>query len=638
MPCGMTSGTVRNQTSASLHGLRRDLQVASAVASPRFSDRRLALPLLSFLLLLNISAFAKSTVSLESHAVQELKLRWSEDGHVCRVFGTVRSNVTKDALLARPYSSSIRFFRSHGEDFGITDRVSFEESKTGGRAKGGIFVRLKQSHLEIPVEKAIAVVAYDQLGNIDYAIADIDRNVDVHSITPSIKASVAKSLAIEHVRTTSPTPSPNVVITGLQLVIYSSEFHRDVEYDRLAWKVVATVSNSAPPHSADIFVDALDGDMLRSVERLRHGTIRRSVHDATNAENPVQIDWNSEAAIVSDQHPNTTDVEAKKIFDRSKDTFDFYSDLGWYGYDNPEDEDSVVYSAAHAGDEFVNGDLQESSGPGGMESDETPAPPTLAGRGPGNGVEGDEDYYPDHMVFSDGMATKDVVTHEYTHGVIHYSSELEYSGVSGAINESLADVMAVLHDRTDWTIGEESLLGVMRDIQDPGSIISPLTDGPYPSHVQDYHCVEESYNPGNDWGGIHHNSSILNHLAYQVIEAIELSNNAVPSGHEELSPFDTTVTVYHEIMTICLTSQSDFTDFRDCLWDLFKDYTTWVLIYHDIAPVTVTLIEGDELDDFDFEGTATSSFHVSLMHSLGMALDVVGMAEFWKEEVELPCN
>ena len=626
------STPIRNQISASPHGLRRGLREESSLAIPRISVRCLALALLSFFLLLNIAAFAKPTVSLESHAIQELKLRWSEDGHVSRVFGTLRSDVTKHVLLQNPYSSSIQFLRSHADDFGVTDRIHFEHSQTGSRANGGIFVRLKQRHLGVPVEKATAVVAYDQLGNIDYAIAEIDRNVDVHSITPSIEASVAKSLAIEHVRTISPTSSPNVVITGLTLLIYSSEFYRDVEYDRLAWKMVATVSNSASPHSADIFVDAIDGNMLRSVNRFRHGTIKRSVHDATNAENPVQIDWSSEAAIVSEQYPNTTDVEAKKIFDRSKETYDFYSDLGWDGYDS---KDSIVYSAAHAGDEFFNGDLQESSVPGDLEAEETPAP-TLAGWGPGNGVVGDEDYYPDHMVFSDEMAVKDIVTHEYSHGVIHHSSELEYSGVSGAINESLADVMAVLHDRSNWTVGEDSLLGAVRNIQDPGSLISPLTEEPYPSHVRDYYCAEGPHGPLNDWGGIHHNSSILNHLAYLVIQAIETTNEFAPSG-EELSPFDTTAKIYHEIMTVCLAANSDFTDVRDCLMDQAGDYTTWFL------PERVDCTfdnEGEDDEDEEDDGVDDDdSGHPPMSFELEVerALNSLGFNTY-VEQVPMPCD
>ena len=649
MSSEMTTAVVSKPVSASLKGPPRRMCLASSLILPKNPFSFLALPWMSFFLLLNTPILAVPTVSLESLAEQELRLRWSDGGHVTRVFGTLRSTVTKDELLATPYSSSDQFLRLHAKDFGITDRITFEQSKTGNRRNGGLYVRLKQHHLELPIENASAVIAYDQYGNIDYAIVEIDRNVDIYSTTPLIDEPTARSLAVHHFRATNPTSSPNVSVTDLKLVIVSSEFHRDITDDKLAWKMVAFVSNSTSLRNATIFLDALNGDILRKVDRVRHGSINRSVHDATGVDDPSQVDWSDEAAIVSESNPpspSTIDVQAWNVFGLSKETYDFYSALGWDGYDS---EDATVYSGVHYESDALCPDADfgcetdDTESQGGLVAPDTELAETIVAAWiPGNGVSGEDDYYPDHMAFSDGMEVKDVVTHEYTHGVIQYSSELEYSGVTGAIHESVADVMAVLHERTNWTIAEDSTLGTIRDIQNPGSLISPLTGLPYPSHVQDYHCTEEPHAASNDYGGIHVNSSILNHLAYKVITLTtkrpwsrEGGSGPTPGNVtagkllekpgilpiSERYDFDGMSAIYYEIATVCLTSNSDFTDFRDCLLEQADSYYDGEDYFFVSNPVTIPL---------------PPSPQPSFRERVELALQAVGIEI--EEDVELPCD
>jgi Zn-dependent metalloprotease len=50
----------------------------------------------------------------------------------------------------------------------------------------------------------------------------------------------------------------------------------------------------------------------------------------------------------------------------------------------------------------------------------------------------------DGVIF-DGFTDKlDVISHEYTHGVVQYTSPLQYHGQSGALNESCADVFGII--------------------------------------------------------------------------------------------------------------------------------------------------------------------------------------------------
>lgn len=132
------------------------------------------------------------------------------------------------------------------------------------------------------------------------------------------------------------------------------------------------------------------------------------------------------------------------------------------------------------------------------------------------------------MVFGDGdgvifgrfTASLDVIGHELTHGVVERTADLTYSGQSGALNESLADVFGSLvaqyaagqtAEAADWLIGAELLLpGVkgtaLRNMLHPGTAYDDprLGTDPQPDHMSGY--VQTSA----DNGGVHYNSGIPN--------------------------------------------------------------------------------------------------------------------------------
>jgi Zn-dependent metalloprotease len=143
------------------------------------------------------------------------------------------------------------------------------------------------------------------------------------------------------------------------------------------------------------------------------------------------------------------------------------------------------------------------------------------------------------MVFGDGdgiifvgfTKSLDVIGHELTHGVTQFTSNLEYEGQSGALNESFSDVFGSLVKQyhngedtasADWLIGEGILApGIngeaLRSMKDPGSAYDdPNLGGKDPQ-------------PG-DMGGfvpdgdVHINSGIPNHAFYLLAD--QLGGNA----------------------------------------------------------------------------------------------------------------
>lgn len=132
------------------------------------------------------------------------------------------------------------------------------------------------------------------------------------------------------------------------------------------------------------------------------------------------------------------------------------------------------------------------------------------------------------MVFGDGdgevftgfTRSVSVVGHELGHGVIQSTAGLVYQGQSGALNESVADVLGVLTeqhlrgetaDEASWLVGEgiftDAVQGrALRSMIEPGTAYDDdeLGKDPQPGHMRDY--VETT----EDNGGVHINSGIPN--------------------------------------------------------------------------------------------------------------------------------
>jgi Zn-dependent metalloprotease len=141
----------------------------------------------------------------------------------------------------------------------------------------------------------------------------------------------------------------------------------------------------------------------------------------------------------------------------------------------------------------------------------------------------------DGMIFQRFTRSLDVVGHELTHGVQSFTSNLEYEGQSGALNEHFADVFGALvrqwkngepADRADWLIGREVLVGAptrsaVRDMEHPGTAFSDdpyLGSDPQPAHMS------KLYRGQSDNGGVHINSGIPNRAF--VLSAKALGGNA----------------------------------------------------------------------------------------------------------------
>lgn len=142
------------------------------------------------------------------------------------------------------------------------------------------------------------------------------------------------------------------------------------------------------------------------------------------------------------------------------------------------------------------------------------------------------------MVFGDGdgeifagfTSAVDVIGHELGHGVIASTADLVYRDQSGAINESIADVLGSLvkqhslgqtADEADWLIGSgvftDRVRGkALRSLSAPGTAYDDpaLGKDPQPAHMRDFLVT------GDDLGGVHINSGIPNKAFHLVATTI----------------------------------------------------------------------------------------------------------------------
>ena len=111
----------------------------------------------------------------------------------------------------------------------------------------------------------------------------------------------------------------------------------------------------------------------------------------------------------------------------------------------------------------------------------------------------------------------DVVAHELTHGVTEYTSNLDYLGESGALNEAFSDVIGTSVEfyfqspgsqrgQADYLIGEDVIRpGGIRSMSNPAAFDQP-----------DHYSIR--FTGRDDNGGVHINSGIVNHAFYLAVE------------------------------------------------------------------------------------------------------------------------
>jgi thermolysin len=171
----------------------------------------------------------------------------------------------------------------------------------------------------------------------------------------------------------------------------------------------------------------------------------------------------------------------------------------------------------------------------------------------------------DGVIFNYTSGGLDVVAHEWTHGVIEYSSNLIYQDESGALNEAFCDIMAASiefyyqplgtsRDQADWQIAEDVFLlppGYLRSLNNPGAVGDP-----------DHYSRRQFIGTDIDDGGVHFNLTIATHAYYLAVAGGRnlTSNITVPGiGFNNIERMER---IFYRAFVMLMGPSSTFSDAR----------------------------------------------------------------------------
>ncbi|MGG0188142.1 M4 family metallopeptidase [Bacillus rhizoplanae] len=424
---------------------------------------------------------------------------------------------------------------------------------------GTTHVKLIEKYNGVPVYGSDQTVALDKDNNVKAFFGQVIPNLENKNIPAN--ASISEDEAVNIAKADIEKEIGKVDnYDGIKKDLYVYE--KDGQY-YLSYLVKASVSNPAPGYW-HYFVDATNGNVIEKYNAVDHmagfgygvsgnrtsfeisqnektgafqlfdGTRGQGIHtfDAKNMNEfifNILSQWfgytgyeiESKNKFFEDKAAVDAHANAEKVYDYYKKTFKRNS------FDN---EGAKLISSVHVGKNWNNAAW--------------------------NGVQmmyGDGD----GKVFIPLSAGLDVIAHELTHAVTEYSANLEYKDESGALNESLSDIMGAMVDRDDWEMGEDIYTpdkpgDALRSLSNPAALPNPLkpTEG-YPDHYS------KRYTGTVDNGGVHINSSINNKAAYLVSEGgthYGVTVNGVGRAATEK--------IYYRALTKYLTANSNFSMMR----------------------------------------------------------------------------
>ncbi|WP_406944776.1 M4 family metallopeptidase [Halobacillus sp. SY10] len=434
---------------------------------------------------------------------------------------------------------------------------------------GMTHVKLQQEKNGIPVEGHQVVVHYDKENQVQTVNGQFNEAIEQSDI--STNASLSEAKGLEVAKDAVDAPEQFVESPSSTLVIYPFQ-----DENHLAYKVNVNFLGENPGNWF-VYVDANTGEVIDKYNAIMHAdgykSSKGSGTGVLGEHRNLHISHKNEKGV----EPNGTNFF---LYDSSHEDLE-----GIYTYDaqNSWDYSALQDNLFSSRDASFKDDYEKPAVDAHYNSEkvyeyflEEHDRNSIDGEGMAikSTVHFGEDYANafwngEQMTYGDGdgeffiplSAGLDVAAHEMAHGVTTHSAGLLYRFQSGALNEAFSDIFGALVDEEDWEIGEdimaeeaiESGRTSLRSLSDPskypvGEDYVPYGDGNgmYPSHMDEYYDLPLEL----DNGGVHINSSIINHAAYITGEQI---------GKEKLGQ------IYYRALTVYLHPESDFSHARESL-------------------------------------------------------------------------
>ncbi len=379
--------------------------------------------------------------------------------------------------------------------------------------------RVRQTLGGVPVWESEAIVHLNADGSLATVTDDLKESVSVNT-QPNLSGKDAINIVTEGTRRRAKLAKEPTV----DLWIY-----RGTDRDHLAYRVrIDNSDDMSNPSMPVVFIDAQTGERVFSYDNLQTGS-GSSLYSGT-----VNLNTSSSGAtfyledLTRKQgtfNMNSTGNEstgAGGTASRYTDTDDVWNTtIQRAGVD-------AHYGAAKTFDYYqtVHGrnGIDGNYGPGSTTAAANSAVGLLVSRVHfgSSGRYNNAFWNGTNMSYGDGdgttftpLTTIDICGHEMTHGVTERTANLTYSNESGALNEATSDIMGSMVELYSdggvisgdtWKIGE--------DAYTPGTAGDALRRMDNPNAVGDPDHYSLRYTGTADSGGVHTNSSIVNHAFY----------------------------------------------------------------------------------------------------------------------------
>ena len=490
--------------------------------------------------------------------------------------------------------NSTNFFKKEANKMGLTSATEMQFTKSFEGENGYQHFRYQQIYQSIPVFGAAYTI--HQKDNIVTHASGYYLPLINLEVTPKLKEDVAiqvamdkmgaKVYAFENNEKRTVGFSPN--LPTAELVIIDRAYPQSSEYYALAYQVV--LSSEEPLDKRQYFVDANTGRVILDLPLLMHNAIptqgktkyygtQSIIVDSLGPNNFLLRDptrngnttFNGQREIWSNETNswNLTNVDQDEVaIDAHYCTQEFHDfmleKLNWNGLDN---EGLPMKIVVHAGDfvnAFWNGEFAAFG-------------------------DGDCNHGP--------LTTLEVVAHEFMHGVTDNTSQLIYSGESGAINESMSDIFGqalefyTTPDEFNWDLGSSF-------------IVSPYAES-FRSFENPNNREHPKFYKGLFWedgGGVHTNSSVGNHWFYQLVNGGSGINEIGESYNIEPLGMDKAIQIAFLIQKAYLIPNSNYDFFYESSLLATQE------LFGENAPEIQSVIEAWKVVGLPFDGGSNGEF------------------------------
>jgi len=387
--------------------------------------------------------------------------------------------------------------------------------------RGEAHDRLSQSINGVPVFGGEAIVHLGTDGGITKVTDHLVRDISVDT-TPALVAKAAMDAAAKAIggwEFVTGTPT-----TDLQILRHEGK-------DHLTFRVqMEGLTQEGELSMPVVFIDAHTGDMVWQYDNLQTARNRKT-YSTSGTKLPGTL-------VRSEGDAPSGDAVLDAAHDNAGLTYDFY--FSQFGRDSLNNGGMTLTSTVHYSTNYVNAFWNGSQ----------------MVYGDGDGVQ------------SGPLTVLDVVGHELTHGVTNFSSNLTYSGESGALNEAMSDIFGASIEAyrdgavsgNTWKVGEECWT--------PGTAGDALRYMNDPAAAGDYDYYPTRYTGTSDNGGVHWNSGIAN-LAFYLMTMggthprgkTTVNVPAIDSSNSYNSILKAAA-IFYRANTVYLTASSNFADAR----------------------------------------------------------------------------